>query len=76
MSVVFQFQPTEQPDQEVYALANDDRIIPVKIRSQARENHGAACRLKLKYHRHEVGGIRNFQISNVNSQMTNDFFRS
>ena len=64
MSVVFQFQPTEQPDQEVYALANDDRIVPVKIRSQARENiYGATCRLKLKYHRHEVGGIRKYQMT-------------
>jgi len=30
--------------------------------------------LKLKYHRHEVGGIRNSQRSNLNSQITNDFF--
>jgi len=37
MSVVFQFQPTEPARPGVYALANDDRILPVKIRSQARE---------------------------------------
>ena len=68
-----QFQSTEQPDQEVYALANDDRIVAVKIRSQAREmSIGAVCRLKLKYHRHEVGGIK--EISNLNSQITNDSF--
>jgi hypothetical protein len=59
MSVVFSFGLQNSPTGS-YALANDGGVIPLKIRSQARENfYGAACRLKLKYHRHEVGGFPN-----------------
>jgi hypothetical protein len=51
MSVVFQFQPTEQSDQEFTRLRMTVGVIALEIRSQARENfYGAACRSKLKYH--------------------------
>jgi hypothetical protein len=58
MSVVFQFQPTEPPYHGFTRLRMTIELYRSRSVRKRVNFYGAAGRLKLKYHRHEVGGIK------------------